>query len=230
MTYLPRLTTLLLIGVVTLLFAGGAAGARGLGLGRGAASVPVETAQDRPGPTSAAPLAVPAAAEPAPVASPPSGGGGSALPGLPGGGATGGDSPALTAAPDQPEEAASAAIAAATPAASAAPSPAAVPVAVSAGRVALATDRRAIRMPTETVTVTATVTDDAGAPLAGVLVSFSLDDVEAGRLGVVQARTDANGIATTTFVPEIFRGTATVIAATEGGASGRVTIAISCGC
>lgn len=227
MRYLPRLTTLLLVGVVALLLAGGAVGARTLGWPWDTAPLAADAVQDQPGPASAAPLAVPAAAQPAPVASAPSSGGGSTLPGLPGGGATGGGFPALAA---EPEGVASAAPAAASPAASAAPITQAAPVAATVGRVALTTDRGVIGMPTETVTITATVTDATGVPLAGVLVSFSLDDGEAGRLGVVEARTDANGLATTTFVPEIFRGTATVIAATEGGASGRVTIAISCGC
>jgi len=211
MKFLPRLATLLLIGVVALLFARGAVGARTLGLARSEAPAPAGAG--RPETTAASVsevVAIPTVPAEPTVGAP--------------GGVAGVVDPAVDTAQNQPG-AASAGPAggssAVQPAMDAPPAP---------GRVALTTDRRVIGRPTDTATVAATVTDATGGPLAGVLVTFSLDDGEAGQLSVVQARTDADGVTTTTFAPEIFRGAATVSAATEGGASAQVTIRINCGC
>ena len=212
MKFLSRLTALLLSGIVILFVAGGAAGAWARGQAQASAPAPATTAQDPPGSASTVPLASAAATTTVPDP-PPSGGGGAALPGLPGGGPAGVLDPVAAVAQDR------------SGTASAAP-----PAVAPGGVVTLTAAPPIIRRSTDTATITAVVTDAAGSPLAGVLVTFSLDDAEAGQLGTVQARTDAAGVATTTFAPEIFRGAATVSAATEGGASGRVTIAISCGC
>jgi len=201
MRFLSRLTALLLSGIVALFIAGGAAGAWARGQAQAPAPAPATTAQDSPGSASTVPLAIAAATTTVP-GPPPSGGG-----------PTGVLDPVAAVAQDQAGTA------------SAAP-----PAVAPGGLVTLTTDPPIIRRSTDTATITAVVTDAAGSPLAGVLVTFSLDDAEAGQLGTIQARTDAAGVATTTFAPEIFRGTATVSAATAEGLVGRVTIRIACGC
>ena len=212
MKFLPRLTTLLLIGLLTLLIAGGAAGARAFGLAPAAASARATTAQDQPTSASTVPPVV--AVTTAIVRGSPSPDGGSAaLPGLPGSDATEEGNPVAAVAPGPPGTAS-----------------ATTPAVAPGGQVTLTGDPPILRRPTDTATVTAVVTDSAGMPLAGILVTFRLDDAETGQLGAVQVRTDAAGAATTTFAPEIFRGKATIVATTAEGLVGQVTIGVSCGC
>ncbi len=188
MTSLPRLTTLLPIGVVILLFAGGAVGARTLGLAPGEAPAPVVQA-------------IPAVAADATT-----------------------DTTAENQPGTPPLDPAAAPAAIAQPAASA-------PLATApGGRVAVSTNRPILGKPSDAATITAVVTDPAGTPLAGVPVTFSLDDAEVGQLTVANTVTDASGAAMTSFVPEVFRGRATVTAAAGEGTSGQVTIRIDCGC
>ncbi len=211
MTFLPRLTTLLLIGAATLFFVGGAVGAQSLGLTREQVPTLTEAARQAPAPAPAAAIpVVPAAGNELAM--------GAAA--APGSAATEVSAPvAAQAAQDQPQ---------ATDPAPA--QPGAQVLQASGAGVALSADRPVLRRPSDTATITAVVTDAAGTPLAGVPVTFSLDDPEIGQLTAAQGVTDASGVATTTFAPEVFRGAATITAATAAGSAGRVTIGIACGC
>lgn len=104
-----------------------------------------------------------------------------------------------------------------------------LPLASPVHQVSVTTDRDVLTAFTDTATISAAVRDGAGHPLAGVPVTFHLDTDEAGQLTSGQVLTDANGVATTVFVPEFYRGTVTITGIAGEAFQGHVTLNLACG-
>lgn len=80
------------------------------------------------------------------------------------------------------------------------------------------------------VQITARLIDPAGLPVVGAPVTFALDIAEAGKLSLVTAMTDGEGVAKTAFFPTFFRGDVTITGSVDGGMTGQTVLGVYCGC
>lgn len=99
-----------------------------------------------------------------------------------------------------------------------------------AAGVTLTTDQDLITDFQTRVPVHTRITDAAGSPVAGMPVTFRLDIPEAGRLSLLTALTDEQGLATTTFIPTFFRGDVTITGSVASGMADQTMVGIYCGC